>query len=79
MVLRGGGGWWGTLGVCMNVCVCVEVTDRRASPQGALRGAIDKDSLGKFLSLVLRHSSVIQPCQVTVCHETKKKKKNESK
>lgn len=61
--------------VCTCMCVCVEVTDRRASPQGALRGAIDKDSLGKFLSLVLRHSSVIQPCQVTVCHETKKKKR----
>lgn len=55
---------------CVQGSVCVEVTDRRVSPQGALRGAIDKDSLGKFLSLVLRHSSVIQPCQI--CHETKK-------
>lgn len=57
-------GWTGVeCGWC--VCVCVDVTDSTASPQGALQGAIDKDSLGKFLSLVLRHSSVIQPCQVT--------------
>lgn len=53
---------------CVHELVCVG--DRQESPQGALHVAIDKDSLGKFLSLVLRHSSVIQPCQV--CHETKK-------
>lgn len=49
----------------------VRAGDRQESPRGTLHVAIDKDSLGKFLSLVLRHSSVIQPCQV--CHETKKK------
>ena len=59
------------VGVC--VCACMFggwVTDTGVSPQGALQGAIDKDSLGKFFSLVLRHSSVIQWCQVTICHET---------
>lgn len=60
------GGW--TPVAFMRTCVCVG--DRQESPQGTLHVAIDKDSLGKFLSLVLRHSSVIQPCQV--CHETKK-------
>lgn len=55
------------------VCACVPVTGKRESPQGAFGGAIDKDSLGKFLSLVFRHSPVIQPCQG--CHETKKKEK----
>lgn len=61
-----GGGPW--LRSCACVCVCEG--DRQEGPQGTLHVAIDKDSLGKFLSLVLRHSSVIQPCQV--CHETKK-------
>lgn len=59
---------WGGGPGCVHELVCVG--DRQESPQGTLHVAIDKDSLGKFLSLVLRHSSVIQPCQV--CHETKK-------
>lgn len=65
------------LSVCKTygkVCVCGWVTDRRLSPQGALQGAIDKDSLGKFFSLVLRLSSVTRWCQVTICHATAKKK-----
>lgn len=60
-------GWGGGPPVAF-VSLCAG--DRQESPQGTLHVAIDKDSLGKFLSLVLRHSSVIQPCQV--CHETKK-------
>lgn len=57
--------------MCMRVYAGVEVTDSRASPKGALQEAIDKDSLGKFLSLVLRHSSVIH-----YCLSRGKKKKN---
>lgn len=48
----------------------VRVGDRQEGPYGALQVAIDKDSPGKILSLVLRHSSVIQPC--LNCHETEK-------
>lgn len=59
---------WGVDPGRVHELVCVG--DRQESPQGTLHVAIDKDSLGKFLSLVLRHSSVIQPCQL--CHETKK-------
>ena len=69
--------------VCMRLCLCVCAGGRqkRASPQGALYGALDKDSLGNSFSLVLRHSSVILRCQVTICHETthKKKKKERKK
>lgn len=51
-------------------CECVRVGDRQESLNGAFLVAIDKHSPGKILSLVLRHSSVIQPC--LVCHETEK-------
>lgn len=65
-------GWTGGVGgvgpLVASVSLCAG--DRQESPRGTLHVAIDKDSLGKFLSLVLRHSSVIQPCQVG--HETKK-------